>query len=62
MLAKKVFREGRFFHRKREKYFAVHPKITGKMKVVSYGSVLTSVIEQMEASCEAEHSKSWKTD
>lgn len=43
-----VLREERLFLQK-EKNTTVLPKITGKMKVVSYGLVLTRVIEQMEA-------------
>lgn len=42
-----MLRVERFFPRDEATNIPVLPKITGKMKVVSYGSVWTRVIEQM---------------
>lgn len=46
---KKCVRKGNIFVQEERNNITPLPKITGKMKVVSYGLVLTGVTEQMEA-------------
>lgn len=48
-LVKKCVKGGKIFLQKGRKNIIVLPKIIGKMSAVSYGFVLTGVIEQMEA-------------